>query len=43
MGEHEIDHGDPLEISEVVEIDTGVDVPDEIEERLKDEDEDEEG
>ena len=39
-GEHEIEHDDPLEIREDVTLAPDVEVPEEIEERLADEDDD---
>jgi hypothetical protein len=40
--DHEIEHDDPLEIREDVTLAPGADVPEEIEERLADEDDEDE-
>lgn len=39
MGDHEQEAGDPLEITEVGTVQPDQDVPEEIEERLRDDDE----
>lgn len=43
VADHELGYGDPLENREEVTIARGVEVPEEIEERLRDEDDDEDG